>query len=277
MRLRVTKARAAVAGALLALGGVGAALAMAQSSAPAVTPTAVSIDATVPPPPVTCSQGPFCGDFETGNINQWDIFPHEGTGGLPTVVTSPVAQGTYAGQFQVTPDSGAGPDRSEAYIGPARTGATPGQDWYYGWWTDFPGPSQSWWNLGGDWNDIVQLNEVHGARYIYIGVDATGNRTPGPNIYMNASTGHYVLTSLAYDHWYHFVVHIHWATDNTGLLEVTLDGQTVVPATSGPTLPADNPQGVWSIGVYRGAWPSTNTVIHDGLCRAASYDAAAVC
>jgi hypothetical protein len=54
MQLRVTKARVAVAGALLALGGVGAGLATAQSSAPTVTvhasPTAVSIDATGPLP-----------------------------------------------------------------------------------------------------------------------------------------------------------------------------------------------------------------------------------
>lgn len=54
MLQRVTKARMAVAGALLALGGVGAGLAAAQSSAPTVTvqasPTAVSIDATGPLP-----------------------------------------------------------------------------------------------------------------------------------------------------------------------------------------------------------------------------------
>jgi len=54
MQLRVTKARVAGAGALLALGGVGAGLATAQSSAPTVTvhasPTAVSIDATGPLP-----------------------------------------------------------------------------------------------------------------------------------------------------------------------------------------------------------------------------------
>ena len=54
MLQRVTKARVAVAGALLALGGAGAGLATAQSSAPTVTvhasPTAVSIDATGPLP-----------------------------------------------------------------------------------------------------------------------------------------------------------------------------------------------------------------------------------
>jgi hypothetical protein len=54
MQLRVTKARVAVAGALLALGGVGAGLAIAQSPAPTVTvhasPTAVTIDAAGPLP-----------------------------------------------------------------------------------------------------------------------------------------------------------------------------------------------------------------------------------
>ena len=54
MQLRVTKARVAVAGALLALGAVGAGLAIAQSTAPTVTvhasPTAVTIDAAGPLP-----------------------------------------------------------------------------------------------------------------------------------------------------------------------------------------------------------------------------------
>jgi hypothetical protein len=52
MQLRVTTVRVAVAGALLALGGVGAGLATAQSPAPTVTvhasPSAVSIEATGP-------------------------------------------------------------------------------------------------------------------------------------------------------------------------------------------------------------------------------------
>jgi hypothetical protein len=98
--------------------------------------------------------------------------------------------------------------------------------------------------------------------------------------------GKRILTTLQYDHWYHFVVHARWAIDSTGLVEIFVDGVNVVPLTHGATLrdqhsPASpdwtSPGMHMTQGIYRGAFSSTNTVIHDGLCRADSYSAAANC
>jgi Polysaccharide lyase len=225
-------------------------------------------------PTATCSQQPFCADFETGDLSQWEVQPREGTGVAPSIVTGRVAQGAHAAKFQDTPDSSGSKDRSELYIGRDQAGARPGQEWWYAWWSYFPGPSQSWWDQGTGWNDFAQLNEVNGARWIYAGIDATNG---APKVYIADHNVNHVVTELRYDHWYHFVLHIKWATDSTGLLEAYVDGNQVIAPTAQPTLPADNPQGTWSLGMYRAAWPSTNTVIHDGACRAASYAAAAAC
>jgi hypothetical protein len=238
---------------------------------------------TTAPPPTTCAQQPFCGDLETGDTSQWSFTPSEGTGTWQAV-TSPVAQGTYAGQFTDTPDYrdpsvNANKDRFEADLSRDAGAATVGQDWYYGWWSRFPlvdGQPQSWWNLGSGWNDFAQFNEENGARWIYMGIDATRTRTPYDNIYLNTYAGNHVLQQIQYDHWYHFVLHVHWATDATGHMTLDVDGNTVWDEAN-PTLPADNPYGRLSLGMYRGAWPATNTVIHDGFCRAATYTDAAAC
>jgi Polysaccharide lyase len=225
-------------------------------------------------PTPSCSQQPFCADFETRDLSQWELRLREGTGLIPAIVTSPVAEGTHAAQFQDTPDSIGPKDRTELYLGPDQAGARPGQEWWYAWWSYFPGPSQSWWDQGGGWNVFAQLNEVNGARWIGAGIDATSGT---PKIFIGDHDGNHVVTDLQYDHWYHFVMHIKWATDPTGLFEAYIDGNLVLGPSAQPTLPADNPQGSWSLGMYRAAWPSTNTVIHDGACRAASYAAAAAC
>lgn len=224
----------------------------------------------------SCSQQPFCGDFETGDLTQWSFTPNQGVSSW-TAVMSPVAQGTIAGQFTTGPSTVT--SRFEAAITTDKSGALPGQDWYYGWWTRFPsvnGEPQSWWNHGGDWNDFAQFNERNGSRWIYMGVDDTRTHTPYTNIFLGTYTGNHHIIQLQYDQWIHFVIHIRWATDATGLVELWKDGTSVWTETN-PTLPADNPQGLLSIGYYTGAWPATNTVIHDGFCRAATYTDAAAC
>jgi hypothetical protein len=295
MRLRVTKARAAVAGALLALGGVGAALAMAQSSAPTVTPTAVSIDATVPPPPVTCSQGPFCGDFETGNLTQWSYGPLEGTGSITVsnATNQPVKQGSYSAKFQT--NAGTGTQRAELSASQAHTGGYPGQEWYYGWWTYFPsvgGQPQQWWPHGGDFNDIAQFQSVDWTAFLYLGVDQ-GNYTPGStSIFLDlgvpGARQHFVVANpIQYDHWYHFVLHAKWSTDpSVGFLELDVDGVNVIPKQFGATLydttvsriPGATAPGTYAeLDLYHPGTSFANTVIHDGFCRASTAVDAAAC
>lgn len=276
-------------------------------SAPSSTVTATPTSGTTPPLSgggllSTCSAQPFCGDYETGNFSQWWQHqwsinnPDQGSSytvnnvgnSTATIVTSPVAQGRYASKFQVFPTTGTNAnDRAEALLTQAQSGGYPGQDWYYGWWTYFPGPSQSWWSNGGAWNDITQFQSTDSSGgWMYLGVDAT---SASPALYITGGgLGKRILSQpLQYDHWYHFVFHAKWSTDPAvGYSELWLDGAKVVPLTYGQTLknqttpanPAFTAPGMHvSQGIYRGASSFTNTVIHDGFCRAASYAAAAAC
>jgi hypothetical protein len=165
------------------------------------------------------------------------------------------------------------------------------QTQFYGWWTMFPsvnGGPQDWWHQGSDYNDFFQFgqypNGLSGATWPYCGVAATSSPArlfcEGPGIpYCSACNRNKVyLGNLVYDHWYHFVVEARWSRDpSVGYLSIWVDGVNVSPKTYGATLTGTATQVHVSWGMYRAAYTSTNTVIHDGLCRAASYADAAGC
>ena len=103
--------------------------------------------------------------------------------------------------------------------------------------------------------------------------------------------GHTTLVNpLAYDRWYHFVVHAKREPDSTGVFEVWIDGSRVFSDTSIETLknttgaaqsgdsanPYTAPGMYLSQGYYSNA-SSNNTVYQDGMCRATTYEAAATC
>jgi hypothetical protein len=241
-----------------------------------------------------CWLGPFCGGYETGDFSQWWL--HQWSiNADPTqsyniynvghstarIVTSPVAQGRYAAKFQVFRTTGTNRnDRAQIVASQAESGGYQGQTWWYGWWTYFPGPSQNWWHRGGDWNDITQFFSTDNVpSQMAIGIDAADY--PSPVIYTEGMPFRRkrILTTLRYNHWYHFLVHARWSTGSDGYVEMWLDGMKVVRRTHGATLrnqhsPAGSdstsPGMYLSQGIYRGAYRSTNTVIHDGFRRAAT-------
>jgi hypothetical protein len=242
----------------------------------------------------SCWQRPFCGGYETGDfsqwwLHQWSINPdptqaynsHNVGNSTARIVTSPVAQGRYAAEFQVFPTTGTNRnDRAEVVASQAESGGYPGQTWWYSWWTYFPGPSQNWWHRGGDWNDITQFTSTDNVpSQMAIGIDAANY--PSPVIYAEGMPFRrkHILATLRYDHWYHFLVHARWSTGSRGYVEMWLDGKKVIRRAHGATLrnqhsPASSdltsPGMYLSQGIYRGAYRSTNTVVHDGFCRAAS-------
>lgn len=256
-----------------------------------------------PPPPGTCSQEPFCGDFETGDLTQWTYVPLEGTGSITvgTAANQPVNQGIYSAQFQT--NAGTGAQRAELNASQAQTGGYPGQEWYYGWWTDFPtinGQPQQWWPDGASSNVIAQFQSVDFTAWMGMGVDATHNWTPADNMYFGWGGAPYssqweepnhkqmvIANPIQYDHWYHFIVHAKWSTDPTvGFVEVLVDGTQVVPKTFGATLydttvsqiPGATAPGAYAeLDLYHPGTSFSNTVLHDGFCRAATYDAAVAC
>lgn len=231
------------------------------------------------------------GNYETGNFSQWWLKQWSGPGGdstpaevgpsAATIVRSPVAQGRYAAKFQDFPDATGTNDRAEIVATQRESGGYPGQEWYYGWHTYFPGPKQKWWSQAGDWNAITQFQSTDDSGgWINLGVDATtAHKAHPPYIYLDAPTGHYTLTHLRYRHWYHFVLRVRWsANPSSGFFQFWLDGAKKIRLTRTETLkPTTTPGMYLSQGIYRDRFNFTNTVIQDGMCRASSYAAAARC
>jgi hypothetical protein len=296
--LFVTAAFAALTASLSACRGMEATKTVTATTSTTATPNASQ--------PSGCALQLHCWSFETGKYSQYE--QHEWSEGPWAdqstytihnvghsecdILTSPVHEGSYASRCQVRPTTGTSTsDRAEMVTSNADATGDASQTQFYGWWTMFPsvnGGPQDWWHQGGDWNDFFQFgqypNGLSGATWPYCGVDATSSPArlycEGPGIpYCSACGRHKVsLGSLVYDHWYHFVVEARWSSDpSIGYLSIWVDGVNVSPKTHGATLTGTATQVHVSWGMYRGAYSSTNTVIHDSLCRAATYQGAAGC
>lgn len=239
-----------------------------------------------------CSSQSYCGDYETGDFTQWHFTQFIGGNGCGSactidnvgnatakIVTKPVIEGTYAAKYIVHSTGGglSKVNRSEVVASQADTGGFQGQEWYYSWYTRFPGPTQTWWAGGSSFNDTFQFfDKANVQAFIIGGVDAT----PGhPTIYDDGPFGHTTLADpLLYNHWYHFVVHAKWSTDPTvGFWQLWLDGVEKQPLTYMQTMGnATNPAIVYSQGFYSKR-STDNTVIQDGFCRAATFADANAC
>jgi hypothetical protein len=252
----------------------------------ASTTTADTTTATTPAGSVA-----WRGDYESGDFSQWWLTQFggasSGCGGpcgpaqvgntSATIVTAPVAQGTYAAEFRVQPClSGCPNDRAEIMTSQAQAGGYLGQEWWYGWWTYFPS-GQTFWSGGGDWNAINQFSgggSVGGVEGI--GINAASY--PTPHLQENSRvSGRHDLGVLQFNHWTHFVIHARYEQDSTGVFQVYVDG-TLLADLREPTMQTGTTSPVIEIsqGYYTNA-DSDNTVIQDGMCRATSYDAAAGC
>ena len=234
----------------------------------------------------------YRGDYETGDFSQWWLTQFggapSGCGGpcgpaqvgntSATIVTSPVAQGTYAAKFTAAPCASGFPnDRAEVMTSQAQAGGYLGQEWWYGWWTYFPS-GQSFWSGGGDWNAITQFSGGGSVGGIEgIGINANSYPEPGHLQENSAASGRHDLGPLVFDHWYHFIVHAKYEQDGTGVFQVYVDG-VLKADLSEPTMQTGvtSPQIEVSQGYYSDA-SSDNTVYQDGFCRADSYAAASTC
>jgi Polysaccharide lyase len=237
--------------------------------------------------PYPCSGQPFCADYETGTFDQWSnrqwLGLSIGCGGActidnvgnssATIITSPLRQGSYAARYEVSSTGGGVSTINLANVLANQTAidAFEGHEAWYGWWMYVPGPLQTWWPDGDDWNDLFQF--WNNGAWIYGGIAANDGT---PAIYYSSPGGKRTIADpLRYDHWYHFVAHFKWSTNAAvGLEQLWLDGENVVPLKHIQTMRSG--QLFYAQGFYT-ARDSDNTVIHDGFCRAATYEAADTC
>ena len=225
----------------------------------------------------------WSGDFETRDLSQW-----HGIQAMPgdiRVVTSPVREGSYAAEFVVHPGDMplvAGGERSELRASQAESGGYAGTDQWYGWSTLFPSdfnptPGTTW-NYFLQWHD--SLNNGCGPNIVY---QVDESKTPakirlrvrGGSVSLSTCVAQYdrswYLMSLTLDHWYDFVLHVHWSADpSVGYVEGWIDGNLIIPKTYTATLyPSD---GIYlKQGFYRKPSLLVSTLYQDGMRRGDSY------
>ena len=248
----------------------------------------------------------FVGDFETGNVNQWTWGAQCANTGVPststnltgtvTVQSETVGQGSYAAQFDL-PNS---PEVRNSCETVAKRKIGVGFDDYYGLMVRLPPnwqePSGAGWGLSlaqfnfegivgapvsliahaKDISLVLQTGLCHSSRCQYTS-GAGGNVAP-------------MVIAPAYpDVWHEFIVHVRWATNSKGLIEVwhRLKLQKlwrkVVSRRGIPTLQWDGqgPQSLLGsvtsdkIGAYRGWARFPLTVWEDGFIRSSSFETTA--
>ena len=212
------------------------------------------------------------GNFETGSFSQW--LGTQALQGPATIVSTQVRDGRYGARFEVHPNTdpnATGGERSEVLHG---TGEREGDESWWAWSSYFgddfnPNPN-TWWNIFTQWhntdstgqaNAIFEVNTQYTPWKIQL-------RTFGGQVDENQQI--FLLADFERNRWYDFVFHVRWAPDNTGFVEVWLNGAPVVPLTYRPT--TYEGRGVYlKQGLYRGASELTSAVYLDGTRRGTSF------
>lgn len=202
------------------------------------------------------------GDFETGNLSQWDREQKVASDRL-LVVDSPVREGRYA--MKVTVRKGDDPinasgNRNEV-LSLKREAA--GSEFFYKWSTLFPSsfPRSPKWALFTQWHH--DGNGGSPPLEFYVVDDKLTLRLGG-------SSGKIVWTApMQREHWNDFVLHVKWSPNpKVGFVELYHDGKLVLPRTMVATQYAG--QGNYlKLGLYRDESISPDGIVfHDGFIQA---------
>lgn len=209
---------------------------------------------TPPPPPPPTGTIRFLGDFETGNLSQWDLKTDwQGPNGSFTVVPSgtsgvPSRNGSYMGRVDVrTGDGKFGPGTNVDMVG--TTQWTPldrthydlvGDEWYYGF--SIYLPSSTYNPYAGAFNYMAELHgDTSGQAPVKLNLNGATNRwSTELHVLDVAPAGAWNPTYLrdigpvTFNAWTDFTWHVKWATGSTGIVEMWMNGN-LVSSFTGPT------------------------------------------
>ena len=181
--------------------------------------------------PVAVREGPIWrGDFEQGNLAQWDSI--DAVPGRITVVHSPVRRGDWAGRFEVRQgDSVSHGQRAELV---RRTNESEGVEEWWAWSVFFPDdfhPGR--WTIFSQWHDYpvtaISPPVAFAVRGHELTMTVRGGATSDPVVHQ------WKLGDLRRDEWYDFVFHVRWSVA-AGSVALWVNGRRVVPETVTPTL-----------------------------------------
>ncbi|WP_437782773.1 polysaccharide lyase [Sorangium sp. So ce1097] len=177
----------------------------------------------------------WTGDFETGDLSQWNTTLN---GERISVVTSPVLQGTRAGQVQLTNDARwpNGIKRVELNHKPAAGRTAEGKETYFAWSFYLPQalaadpPTQiGYWESDATYNQMMSF-EVTGQNISF------ATRKPANKVHWEASGA--VTPGV----WHRIALRIRWSTNpSQGSVDVWFDGEQVVTGGQAQTLADGNP------------------------------------
>jgi hypothetical protein len=252
----------------------------------------------------------FNGDFESGNISQWTWGAQCANTGVPssagsvrgTITVQPevVAEGKYGARI----DLPAAPSDKTACEALSKRTIGVGKHDYYGLMVRFPSnwrePSPVWWGLSiaqlnfqNIWGAPVKLaaHADHIAVRLQSGLCNSVTTSQPGCAYSSGPGGNIrrlvaVRAPLALEAWHQLIVHVRWATNSSGVLEVwhrlkggrswnktvSLRGYPTVQWTAGKGRRAIA-RSVTSdkIGAYRGRADFPLTIWLDGFVRARSF------
>ncbi|AKJ00277.1 uncharacterized protein (TIGR03382 family) [Archangium gephyra] len=202
------------------------------------------------------------GNFETGNLSQWDREQTVSSSRL-LVVSSPVREGRYALKTTVRqgddPINASGNRNELLYL----DREAPGSEFFYKWSTLFPKsfPRSSKWQIFTQWHHDGSGGSP--PLEFYVVDDQLRLRVGG-------STGKIVWRSpLLREQWNDFVLHVKWSPDpKVGFVELYHNGKVVLPLMKVATQYSGQ-RNYLKMGLYRDASIAPEGVVfHDGFVQA---------
>lgn len=210
------------------------------------------------------------GDYETGDLSQWDGAVQRVADDRIRVVDDPVAEGRHAARFEVRPGDdplGNFGDRAEVQSGElVREGDVRRYRWHSFFPRDYPDEPQEVWQVFAQWHSVMDgvppvSMEVSGnsIRLLSSRHDAQGRR-------LDPFVTEHWRGPLLRGRWRTFEVEITWSgSDRVGSLALSVDGDPVLAPTTVRTMYPGSAN-FFKQGLYRCACTeSTAVVLHDGL------------
>jgi hypothetical protein len=219
------------------------------------------------------------GSYETGDLRQWTFTQANPGGALVVGAPHPVREGKYSLRLEVRPADDPINGHGERAQILKHTGEGPGVESWWAWSTYFPHDFQpapnTTWNIFADWHhwkDGGVDGQANANFIINTGVFPAQiqlHTFGGQSVNQNQRV--FTLAPFERGKWYDFIFHVRWATDNTGFLEIWLNGRQVVAKTHTPTAYVGHSIYLM-LAYYRPeGTPGTAIVYHDAMRRGQSY------
>ncbi len=223
--------------------------------------------APAPAPESTNSPPAWHGDFETGDLSQWETWQEVALDRI-TATQDPVQQGNYAARFEVRPGDNIGDTSPRAELA-TDLHEKEDEDRYYRWYTYFDPSFPT--NYPNSFITFTQWRAK----------DESGSYTSfmvwGNRIELRRD-GTRWATTLTKGVWHKFVYHVKWSPDpSVGFIELWYDGQLVLPETHVRTMAGSPGHAVGNYvkeGLYKSDEIPTGILYHDGFVAATSFAAA---